>query len=162
MAAFGEVIYATPGYPPDPDADPEWAIRVANHKAGRPASWRTVETTDLVGVLADADAPVLVDCLGTWMTRVLDTLDAWELPAGEAAALAEREIAELAAGLAACEQPVTVVTNEVGWGWFPVRVRPPFLGSPGSDQPGGGGGVRRGARGRVREGARPHRQHPTR
>jgi adenosylcobinamide kinase/adenosylcobinamide-phosphate guanylyltransferase len=119
MAAFGEVIYATPGYPPDPDADPEWAIRVANHKAGRPASWRTVETTDLVGVLADADAPVLVDCLGTWMTRVLDTLDAWELPAGEAAALAEREIAELAAGLAACEQPVTVVTNEVGWGLVP-------------------------------------------
>ncbi len=120
MASFGRVIYATPGYPPDTDADPEWALRVQNHRDNRPASWQTIETLDLPTVLADTDAPVLIDCLGTWLTRSMDAWDAWEQPVEEATAAAKRAIAELAAALEACTQPVVAVTNEVGWGLVPL------------------------------------------
>ncbi len=120
MSAFGRVIYATPGYPPDPDADPEWALRVQNHRDNRSTSWRTIETLELGSVLADADAPVLIDCLGTWLTRSMDGWDAWEQPVKEATATAERAIAELAGALASCNQPVVAVTNEVGWGLVPL------------------------------------------
>ena len=41
------VSYLTPGYPADPDADAEWAARVATHQLRRPPAWRTVETLDL-------------------------------------------------------------------------------------------------------------------
>ena len=34
--------------------DPDWAARVAAHRARRPAWWRTAETTDLAGLLGTA------------------------------------------------------------------------------------------------------------
>ena len=50
--------------------DPEWVERVALHRARRPDAWRTTETTDLASVLrADDATPVLIDCLGTCLTR---------------------------------------------------------------------------------------------
>ena len=72
VAAAPLVDYVAPGYLPGDDA--EWAARVAAHQARRPATWRTIETTDVAGVLAGADehAVILIDCLATWLTRVLD------------------------------------------------------------------------------------------
>ncbi|MBN3214344.1 bifunctional adenosylcobinamide kinase/adenosylcobinamide-phosphate guanylyltransferase, partial [Pectobacterium brasiliense] len=58
--------------------DAEWEERIRLHQARRPATWQTVETTDIASVLlADDDSPVLVDCLGVWITRILDEVGAW-------------------------------------------------------------------------------------
>ncbi len=58
--------------------DPDWAARVAAHRARRPAWWRTVETTDLAGVLATARGALLIDGIGTWLAAVLDDCAAWD------------------------------------------------------------------------------------
>ena len=65
----GPVTYLAPG-PVQDGAD--WAARIAAHRARRPVDWTTVESHDLVGVLARTDGHVMVDCLGTWLTAVLD------------------------------------------------------------------------------------------
>ena len=52
--------------------DPDWAARVAAHRARRPAWWRTAETTDLAGLLATARGALLIDGIGTWLAAVLD------------------------------------------------------------------------------------------
>ena len=65
------------GARPGPD-DPEWADRVALHRARRPASWRTVETLDLAGVLGRPGPPVLVDCLTTWLAGTMDACGVWD------------------------------------------------------------------------------------
>lgn len=55
------------------DADESWGRRVAAHRERRPASWSTVETADVAGVLRDGPATAtLVDDLGGWLTAVLD------------------------------------------------------------------------------------------
>ena len=64
------VTYLAPG--PNGDSDPEWAARIAAHRLRRPASWTTVETADLAGALRAADQPVMIDCLGTWLTATID------------------------------------------------------------------------------------------
>ncbi|HAM44810.1 MAG TPA: adenosylcobinamide kinase/adenosylcobinamide phosphate guanyltransferase [Propionibacteriaceae bacterium] len=110
------VTYLTPGYPAD--YDPEWAARVAAHRLRRPPNWSTVEALDLAAALADIEGPVLIDCLGTWLTRLIDSWQAWD--AGEAE-LADRvgaattELVNAVAGHA----DVVIVTNEVGWGVVP-------------------------------------------
>ena len=53
---------------------PEWSRRVESHRARRPASWRTVETADVAGTIASAQGAVLVDCLGTWLTALVDAV----------------------------------------------------------------------------------------
>ena len=63
------VTYVAPGPAADPAVDLEWAERVAAHQARRPSHWTTVETTDVAGALTQATGAVLVDCLGTWLTR---------------------------------------------------------------------------------------------
>lgn len=108
-------LYLTPGYPADAAVDAEWAARVAAHQARRPAGWRTVETLGLAELIATADAPVLVDCLGTWLTRVLDQWQAWEAPREDWLSRLDKEVAALAQAVAGCPDLV-VVTNEVGWG----------------------------------------------
>jgi len=106
------VRYVAPGPAHD---DPDWAARIAAHRARRPASWTTVETHDLASALATAE-PVLVDCLGTWLTAVVDHADAWDLPSGEVHALVESKVAET---LLALGGRVVLVTNEVGLGVVP-------------------------------------------
>src|SRR5438045_3858175 len=73
------VTYVAAGPVPGPD-DAEWAERVAVHAARRPAHWSTWESTSLSAL---PDGPVLVDCLGTWLTAQLDDLG-WEIDALEA------------------------------------------------------------------------------
>ncbi|MBM6404220.1 bifunctional adenosylcobinamide kinase/adenosylcobinamide-phosphate guanylyltransferase [Phycicoccus sp. CSK15P-2] len=101
--------------------DPDWADRVAAHRARRPASWSTLETSDLAGALAGLTGPALVDCAGTWLTSVLDDLGAWDAPRADwVDALHERTDAVVAAW-AGCPHDVVLVTNEVGWGVVPAH-----------------------------------------
>lgn len=111
----GPVTYITPGYPADPDADPEWAARVAAHRLARPASWATVETVDVAAAVRAEPGPVLVDCVGTWLTRQLDAVG-WDTPRLVVTSELERRIADLASAVAEHPGPIVLVTNEVGWG----------------------------------------------
>lgn len=113
---FDAVTYLTPGYPPDAAKDPEWAARVATHRLRRPASWSTLETIDVAGALASATQPVLLDCVGTWLTRTIDAWDTWADPLPTWQRRFDEALDELAAAWTACPHPVVAVTNEVGWG----------------------------------------------
>jgi adenosylcobinamide kinase/adenosylcobinamide-phosphate guanylyltransferase len=104
------------------DADPAWAERVRLHRERRPAHWTTRETLDLEGVLADASraaAPVLVDCLSTWLAGVMDECDLWTGAAG-----ADKELAARVNGLLpawrSTRRVVVAVCNEVGSGVVPA------------------------------------------
>lgn len=98
--------------------DPEWAARVAAHRARRPTSWTTVETLEVAGVLEASGGPVLVDCLGTWLTGVVDRADLWEDLAG-ARTLVREAGAALADALGRTARHTVVVTNEVGLSLVP-------------------------------------------
>ncbi|MGP4055208.1 bifunctional adenosylcobinamide kinase/adenosylcobinamide-phosphate guanylyltransferase [Mycobacterium sp. 4D054] len=117
LAAAERVTYLAPGRPAD-GTDPDWDARVAQHRARRPAHWRTVETADVAAAIRDADGSVLVDCLGTWLTAVLDREDLWERDSHEIHDVVALRMSALCAALA--ETPdVVVVTNEVGLGVVP-------------------------------------------
>ncbi|MBE3074632.1 MAG: bifunctional adenosylcobinamide kinase/adenosylcobinamide-phosphate guanylyltransferase [Actinobacteria bacterium] len=106
------VTYVAPGAAPD-GSDPEWAERVSLHQARRPPQWSTLETTDLAAVIRAAQHPVLVDCLSTWLTHLIDDIDAWQDHAGAASHL-ERETIRLLDALGSATVDVILVTNEVG------------------------------------------------
>lgn len=118
LRGHGTVTYVAPGYVPD-GSDPEWAARVARHQARRPDGWATLETTDLAGTIRSAATPLLIDCLGTWLTRVIDDLGGWETPEETSAAVGER-VQELAGAWRQAPTEVVAVTNEVGLGVVPA------------------------------------------
>ncbi|HHU40294.1 MAG TPA: bifunctional adenosylcobinamide kinase/adenosylcobinamide-phosphate guanylyltransferase [Propionibacterium sp.] len=118
LALDTPVTCVTPGYPADADADPEWAARVEAHRLARPSSWATVEEVDVAAALRAERGPVLVDCVGTWLTRQLDAVG-WDSPRGAVVAELERRTADLAAAVADHPGPIVLVTNEVGWGVVP-------------------------------------------
>jgi adenosylcobinamide kinase/adenosylcobinamide-phosphate guanylyltransferase len=107
-----DVTYVATGRQVDP-ADREWGRRVETHRARRPESWRTLETTDVAAAIDHATGPLLVDCLGTWLTAVVD--DAGWDDLDTASATVRRETDRLVESLCAATAPVVVVTNEVGW-----------------------------------------------
>ena len=80
-----------------------------------------MESHDLVGVLAHTDGHLLVDCLGTWLTAVLDERELWDAPAGAVTAVVERLLAEAADVLRVRDHggDIVLVTNEVGMGVVP-------------------------------------------
>jgi adenosylcobinamide kinase/adenosylcobinamide-phosphate guanylyltransferase len=118
LAERDDVTYIATGQPADAD-DAEWRERVARHQAARPATWTTVETLDLVPLLGMPGGPLLVECLGTWVTGLVDRASLWDdLPA--AAALVEAEGAALAEALTRTSRDVVLVTNEVGWSLVPL------------------------------------------
>jgi len=98
--------------------DPEWAARVAAHRARRPAWWRTAETTDLAGVLDRARGALLIDGIGTWLAAAMDECCAWDGSADSAARLAAR-IAGLAAAWRQTRAYVVAVSDEAGLGVVP-------------------------------------------
>lgn len=116
LAAEPSVVYVAPG--PSSD-DLDWQDRVARHRDRRPMHWRTCETTDVAGVLRQEPGAVLVDCLGTWLTGLLDAEAAWEQDPGTLQALVETRIDLLVVAAAARRAPTVLVTNEVGWGVVP-------------------------------------------
>lgn len=117
VARFPEVTYvATSARNPD---DPEWEERIRIHRARRPESWTTEETLDIAGVLLDRkDSPVLVDCLGVWITRILDETGAWTDEAGWQEALRAR-VDGLVDAVRRSTREVVLVSNEVGMGVVP-------------------------------------------
>jgi adenosyl cobinamide kinase/adenosyl cobinamide phosphate guanylyltransferase len=95
--------------------DEEMAVRIAHHRAERPATWQTVEEPlELEAALARVDegALVIVDCLTLWVSNQLVAGASDRDIADHGARAAER-----AAGRAA---PVIAVSNEVGMGIVPV------------------------------------------
>ena len=115
------VTYIAPGQVPDPVADPDWADRVAQHQARRPAHWTTVETSDVAAAVAAAEGALLLDCLGTWVTAVVDELDGWNRPAPTWRADFDSRTAALTQAWAAASGPLVAVTNEVGMGVVPAH-----------------------------------------
>jgi adenosylcobinamide kinase/adenosylcobinamide-phosphate guanylyltransferase len=114
-----DVVYVATATPMP--ADPEWQRRVAEHRARRPASWRTVETSTLEPLLAEPGAPLLIDCLTLWLTTVMDSCEAWAddgWERGAETAVYDR-IDALAQAWRATPRTVVAVSNEVGSGVVP-------------------------------------------
>lgn len=120
LSGCSAVTYVAPGPVPDPVADPEWAARIELHRARRPGGWQTVETADVAAALRATRTPVLVDCLGTWVTRTIDDLGTWEVPREEWEADFHARLGDLVQAWSGCDQPAVAVTNEVGWGVVPA------------------------------------------
>ncbi|WP_216215758.1 bifunctional adenosylcobinamide kinase/adenosylcobinamide-phosphate guanylyltransferase [Amycolatopsis aidingensis] len=119
-ARHARVTYVAAGLPPSAD-DPEWAARVAAHRERRPAHWHTVETTDLAAALREATGPLLIDCLGTWLSRVLDEVGAWDQAEGWQQRIDER-LTDFVEAWRTARVPVVAVSNEVGMGIVPPTV----------------------------------------
>lgn len=117
----GAATYVAPGPTTDEDTDPDWAARVAAHRSRRPESWATAETRDLASAVRGGGGPVLVDCLGTWLTAVLDEELAWDRTAEQLEELVARRTDDVVAALAATDRDVVLVTNEVGLGVVPAH-----------------------------------------
>ena len=107
--------------------DEEMKARVAEHRARRPDSWRTIEEplhlTRVIGELDGGRWPVVVvDCLTLWLFNLMSEED-WGREAESKRSQTERRAAEEAEKLAdACrrfEGTVILVTNEVGMGIVP-------------------------------------------
>ncbi len=112
------VQYVACGAAPDGE-DAEWADRVALHRARRSSSWSTVETIDLAAVLGSMGPPVLIDCLTTWLSRVMDDCGVWtnEPGADERLAAATDDVVD---AWTRSRRRVTGVSNEVGSGIVPA------------------------------------------
>lgn len=119
-ASGAPVTYLATGWTESDDEG--WNARIAAHRARRPADWTTVETANLVQALRSVPArsTVVVDCVATWLTRVIDDSQSWQEPhrAAEAVTAATSDLTEALLSTAATE--VFVVTNEVGSGVVPA------------------------------------------
>jgi adenosylcobinamide kinase/adenosylcobinamide-phosphate guanylyltransferase len=93
--------------------DEEMAERIRAHRERRSAGWKTVEEPlDLAGALerdADADGPVLVDCLTLWLSNLMAV-----------GRDVETETRRLTDRLRTLPCPVVLVSNEVGLGLVPA------------------------------------------
>lgn len=99
---------------PASDGDPSWARRLAEHRDRRPATWDTVESSEIARHLRDdPDTPALVDDLGGWLTGVLDRRG-WE--DGSVAG----EVDDLLAAVQAFAAPLVLVSPEVGLSVVPA------------------------------------------
>jgi adenosylcobinamide kinase/adenosylcobinamide-phosphate guanylyltransferase len=118
LAARDRVEYVATG-PAEDASDPEWAERLRLHRQRRPARWTTLETLDLEGVLSRTEtAPVLVDCLSTWLAGVMEECGLWAGSPGADKKLADRLDGLLDAWRSTRRQ-VVAVSNEVGSGVVP-------------------------------------------
>jgi adenosylcobinamide kinase / adenosylcobinamide-phosphate guanylyltransferase len=96
---------ATPG-------DDEMQTRIAHHRTRRGDGWCTVEEPlELTQTLAresTADSAVLVDCLTLWLSNIM-----------HAGREIETETRQLAEWLRHAQNPVVLVSNEIGLGLVP-------------------------------------------
>lgn len=99
------------------EGDPEWTERVRLHRSRRPASWRTIEGSDVAEPLRTAETPLLLDCLGTWLTARMDLHRAWDSGVLDCV---HADIDELVAAWRACPVRAVAVSNEVGSGVVPA------------------------------------------
>ncbi len=92
-------------------SDAQWRARVTAHLAQRGDRFLTVETNDPAAEMRlDPESPVLIDDLGTWVTRLLDDAQAWD----DAAATIDDAVHDLCAAIAEHASDVVVVSPEVG------------------------------------------------
>lgn len=113
------------------ESDPSWARRLRVHQERRPAHWATLETLDVAGVLdgrlpdgrelapARQAVPVLVDCLSTWLSGVMDECGLWTGTADADSELAFR-VGTLLDAWRSTSRQVVAVSNEVGSGVVPA------------------------------------------
>jgi adenosylcobinamide kinase/adenosylcobinamide-phosphate guanylyltransferase len=99
-------------------ADAEWSARLQAHRSRRPDSWTTVEDPDVAALLRAGGGPLLVDDLGTWLTRVLDDAGAWE--SGSVPDEVGGRVADLVAAVDGAAGRVVLVSAEVGLGVVPA------------------------------------------
>jgi len=119
LVAEPHVTYVAPGPEADVDADPEWAARVAIHRARRPDHWDTIETHDLAAAVRGAEGAVLIDCLGTWLTSVIDELDGWDQLRDDWEPVLLDRLADTVEAISEHAGTVVAVTNEVGMSVVP-------------------------------------------
>jgi adenosylcobinamide kinase/adenosylcobinamide-phosphate guanylyltransferase len=117
------VTYLATGPVPDPAADPDWARRVAAHRARRPAHWTTAETRDAARTLRNpGNSAIIWDGAGSWLTAVLDESGCWDQPAprpgwpGRVAAAVD----ELVSAWRQAPGRVVAVSDEAGSGVIPA------------------------------------------
>ncbi|MGY2752805.1 adenosylcobinamide kinase / adenosylcobinamide-phosphate guanylyltransferase [Thermostichus sp. MS-CIW-21] len=107
------VVYLATGPKPDPQADPEWAERVQQHRQRRPPTWQTWETgPDLGADLQKLSQPccALVDSLGGWVAQGLEcSPEEWD-PLVDA----------FLSALQSWAGKAILVSEEVGWGVVPA------------------------------------------
>jgi adenosylcobinamide kinase/adenosylcobinamide-phosphate guanylyltransferase len=114
VADAGEVTYLATSSPVPGDA--EWAQRVAAHRARRPASWTTLETTAPSDLLRRGT--VLVDSVTTWVAALMDQTGVWVDEPGASERLARRCDA-LVEAWTMTSAHVVAVSDEVGLGVVP-------------------------------------------
>jgi adenosylcobinamide kinase/adenosylcobinamide-phosphate guanylyltransferase len=116
LGDYQDTVYVATGG--DGANDPEWADRIAMHRARRPASWGLAETIELVPLLESAGSPLLIDCLTLWLARVMDECEVWADHARASAV--ETRIEQLADAWSRTSRTVVAVSNEVGSGVVPA------------------------------------------
>jgi adenosylcobinamide kinase / adenosylcobinamide-phosphate guanylyltransferase len=116
LAGEPDVTYVATG---SVAGDPDWAARVAAHRARRPAWWRTAETTDLAGLIGRARGALLIDGIGTWLAAVLDECG-WDLRDDAARDKLAARQAELVGAWRQARGYVVAVSDETGLGVVPA------------------------------------------
>jgi adenosylcobinamide kinase/adenosylcobinamide-phosphate guanylyltransferase len=114
LTGVGGVTYLATSAAPAGDED--WAARVAAHRARRPATWTTVETTAPEALLGPG--PFLVDSVTTWVAALMDDAGVWTGADSAARELAHR-VDALVGAWATTPADVVAVSDEVGLGVVP-------------------------------------------
>ena len=95
--------------------DGEMSVRIAHHRARRPAEWRVVEEplrlAEVMKAHAAPDSCLIVDCLTLWLNNLL---------AAEDENLLRRECEALLHTLPTLPGRILLVSNEVGMGIVPL------------------------------------------
>ena len=99
--------------------DQEWADRLAEHRARRPAWWDTIETADVLPALAATGPPVLLDSVGTWLAAAMDRAGAWAGAPGWQDRV-DGDVERLLGAWRQVARTVVAVSDEVGWGSVPA------------------------------------------
>ena len=125
LAGEPEVTYLATAAAPGASSDPDWAQRIAAHRARRPRGWKTAEGADAAEVLRHSSGAVLLDGIGTWLAGILDESGAWDPaadetggPAGGSAA-ADAAVDDLIGAWRQAPGRVVAVSDEVGSGVVP-------------------------------------------
>lgn len=119
LKGAGDVTYVAPGPTAPSEGDADWERRQHAQLAERNEAWTTVESVDISAAIRQATGAVLVDCLGAWLTRLLDELGGWEDPVAIEGWLAKAR-SDLQSALTDVDRDVVLISSEVGLGVDPT------------------------------------------